>query len=185
MLRIIIYFTMLLAMLMAGCGRNGRIHNQMPIAPSLQTSAPAGSAASPSGPDTEIAVTLDLAAESNQSVLSEELERQLSRAPAPPVPESLALDWTYDPDDFTLTFDYENPGDYNLDGEVSVADLTPLALNLGHIVGDGVGDETDAWLDGDGNCEVGISDITPIATRFQSRCAGFAIFHHNPDAEPP
>ncbi|MEP0814481.1 MAG: hypothetical protein HRF49_07440, partial [bacterium] len=185
MFRLIILLELLSMFVIFGCGQDGGFASQPPNASEFQAPAPAGDSASSSGPEIENASALDPVAESNLSVLSEELERQLSRAPAPPVPESLALDWTYDPDDFTLTFDYENPGDYNLDGEVSVADLTPLALNLGHIVGDGMDDETDAWLDGDGNGEVGISDITPIATRFQSRCAGFAIFHHNPDAEPP
>jgi len=57
------------------------------------------------------------------------------------------------------------PGDYDQNGEVNIADLTPLANHLG---------ETGGWdlttiqsvLDGDGNGEINLADITPIGMHF-------------------
>jgi PKD repeat protein len=63
---------------------------------------------------------------------------------------------------------YHHPGDYNLDGEVGVADITPIALNYLQSVTDGNRDNVQRFIDGDLSGEIGVSDVTPIAINFQS-----------------
>ncbi|MEP0813752.1 MAG: PKD domain-containing protein [bacterium] len=61
---------------------------------------------------------------------------------------------------------YYHQGDYNLDGEVSVADITPIALNYLQSVSDGNADNVQRFIDGDLSGEIGVSDITPIALNY-------------------
>jgi hypothetical protein len=76
----------------------------------------------------------------------------------------------------TLTWSYANAGDYNLDGIVGVADITPLATYFGADTNDGIGnDELETWLDGDGNGVIGIGDITPLAMGFGAEVAEYHI----------
>ncbi len=74
-------------------------------------------------------------------------------------------------------------GDYDLDGTVGVADITPIAMNYGAAVEyvDGLpvesGDnEYRACIDGDRNGVIGVADITPIAQHFSERCTGYRIY---------
>ncbi|MEP0813753.1 MAG: aryl-sulfate sulfotransferase [bacterium] len=64
---------------------------------------------------------------------------------------------------------YHLPGDYNLDGEVSVADITPIALNYLESVTDGNRDNVQRFIDGDLSGEIGVSDVTPIALNYQAK----------------
>lgn len=79
-----------------------------------------------------------------------------------------------------------NIGDYDLDGTVGVADITPIAMNFGASV-DYVGtnpkvpvetgnNEYLACVDGDGNGSIGVADITPIAQHFSERCTGYRVY---------
>lgn len=76
-----------------------------------------------------------------------------------------------------------NIGDYDLDGAVGVADITPIAINFGSTV-EYVGivpvetgnNEYLACVDGDGNGSIGVSDITPIAQHFGGSCTGYRIY---------
>jgi len=74
-----------------------------------------------------------------------------------------------------------NTGDYNNDGEVGVADITPIALRFGNIVGDGVEDHIDRYVDGDKSEEIGVSDITPIAVNYLSVVSGYRVYRHRED----
>jgi PKD repeat protein len=74
---------------------------------------------------------------------------------------------------FTLDWDYRNIGDYNQDGEVNVADITPLAIHFGHDPGT---DGLDIVLHPSGVGKVGVGDITPLAQHFGTFCTGYRIW---------
>ncbi|MEP0815438.1 MAG: hypothetical protein HRF49_12360 [bacterium] len=77
----------------------------------------------------------------------------------------------------TLTWVEKNVGDYNNNGEVSIADVTPIALNFNANTTDGQGN--DPWeqlIDGDKSGEVGVSDITPIALNWLNTLVGYNIY---------
>ncbi|MEP0813581.1 MAG: PKD domain-containing protein [bacterium] len=76
---------------------------------------------------------------------------------------------------FNLTWSYRNTGDYDQNGEVGVADITPIALHFGHVETISWNDSQDPVIDGDGNGEIGVSDITPIAINFLVECFDYAI----------
>jgi len=69
---------------------------------------------------------------------------------------------------YALTWHHRSQGDYNQDGVVSIADVTPIAIHFGETV---PGDDTahvsiQAVVDGNQDGTVSISDVTPIAMRF-------------------
>jgi hypothetical protein len=71
-----------------------------------------------------------------------------------------------------------NVGDYDLNGEVNISDLTPLAPRLNTAIdraAPGAKLETAYWVDGDRNGEINISDITPIGANYQSQVYGYKI----------
>lgn len=75
-------------------------------------------------------------------------------------------------------------GDYDLNGEVNIADLTPLGMLFGSSVvldADGLPEQQgkNEWarqVDGDTNGEVNIADVTPIGVNFQSRHSGYRVY---------
>ena len=75
-----------------------------------------------------------------------------------------------------LKFDwsYCNPGDYDRNGEVNVADLVPVGLYYGARAGD-----TDwaqaSCADGDGNGEVNLADVTPLGANLQAVVDGYIL----------
>ena len=71
-----------------------------------------------------------------------------------------------------VTWRYRNAGDYDLDGEVSIADFTPLIQNLGQRVDD---DARLEHIDTSGNGVVDIGDITAIATYYGTTCTGYYV----------
>jgi PKD repeat protein len=73
---------------------------------------------------------------------------------------------------FTLEWDYRNIGDYNQDGVVNVADITPLAVHFGHDPGT---DGLDIVLHPSGVGKVGVGDITPLAQHFGAYFTGYSI----------
>jgi len=83
----------------------------------------------------------------------------------------------------TATWRGRARGDFDLDGTVAIADITPLAMHYGEEVqyADGVPVEDGeneylAAVDGDDSGEVGISDITPIAMHYGQTNAGYRIY---------
>jgi hypothetical protein len=96
---------------------------------------------------------------------------------APPAGDAgLVTDLAFDAESGTISWSYVNLGDYDLDGEVGVSDITPIAQSFGARTNDGVGDDAlEAWIDGDGDGEVGVSDITTIAQNFLARVAAYRI----------
>ena len=76
-----------------------------------------------------------------------------------------------DPPDIELLWFYTNNGDYNQDGLVGIADLTPLGLHFGESPPASPLSLL-AQIDGDGNGEINISDLTPIGQNFGSSVNG-------------
>ena len=74
-----------------------------------------------------------------------------------------------------LQWYYTNPGDYDQNGEVNIADLTPLGINLGRS-GPFLESIMEYMVDGDGNGEINISDITPIAVNFGNSVQGYTLY---------
>lgn len=73
-----------------------------------------------------------------------------------------------------LSWSYAQPGDYDCNSEVNIADLTPVGQYLGRTAADA--DWAMAKVaDGDGNGEVNIADITPIGQNFGTAVAGYVI----------
>ncbi|MBN2082638.1 hypothetical protein JW859_10595 [bacterium] len=84
----------------------------------------------------------------------------------------------------TLYFRGRHVGDYNMDGLVSVSDITPLGFHFNKNVtvdADGfpAANDDNEWAavtDGNEDLLVGISDITPIGQNWDSRLLGYRIY---------
>ena len=75
-----------------------------------------------------------------------------------------------------LSWDEKNVGDYDNNGEVNVADITPLGINLGKSRTDAANvDEFDV-VDGDGNGLITVSDITPIGANYGNAISGYTVY---------
>ena len=73
---------------------------------------------------------------------------------------------------YTLSWKYENPGDYSQDGKVAIEDITPLAQHFNEAVS-----PENEWIkvNGDGSGVIGVSEITPIAMNWASEVTGYRI----------
>ena len=88
-----------------------------------------------------------------------------------------------DSEGWLLSWSYLSCGDYDLNSEVNIADLTPIGLHYQHRFGD------PGWLqscraDGDGNGEVNIADVTPIGVNYGTTVAGYRIYGSQGEAGP-
>jgi hypothetical protein len=84
----------------------------------------------------------------------------------------------------TLCWNYRNQGDYDLNGVVTIADLTPIGQHFGKSFADS--DWQEAQLaDGDRNGEVNIGDVTPIGQNFGGQVDGFELQSRSELAFPP
>ncbi len=109
---------------------------------------------------------------------SEQGERGVSRPLT--APSGKVTNAWYDVDTKTIFWEYSNRGDYNLDGEVNVGDLTDLVVNFSAIVGDGIGDDArEAWLDGDQDGGVFLDDVTVLVTNFLHSVEGYRVYGAN------
>lgn len=78
--------------------------------------------------------------------------------------------------DWTLEWGYRNVGDYNQDGTVNIADITPIAMHFGQTYDpETEPDCLQAVIDGSGSGAVDIADITPIAQNFGVQIAGYSV----------
>ncbi len=77
---------------------------------------------------------------------------------------------------YALRWNYTNVGDYNQDGNVTIADITPLAEHFFKTKSGGVWeDPVEEAIDGNGDGIINISDITPLAENFFNNCSGYVI----------
>lgn len=79
-----------------------------------------------------------------------------------------------------LSWTERNTGDYDFNGEVNIADLTPLGLHFGDAVNGGPAARLtqEYWVDGDHNGEINLSDLTPIGANFLSTVAGYQVYRN-------
>lgn len=80
--------------------------------------------------------------------------------------------------DKQLGWYYNNPADYDQNGEVNVADLTPLAVHFGASnIGGFPLQQVESVVDGDGNGLINLADITPIGVNFgNGGSGGYDVF---------
>ena len=72
-----------------------------------------------------------------------------------------------------LRWHYRNNGDYDQNGIVGVADVTPLAMHWQEGAFDD--DTIQGVIDGNDNKRVEVGDITPIAMYFSVNCTGYLL----------
>jgi hypothetical protein len=77
-------------------------------------------------------------------------------------------------DDYTLTWHEVNVGDFDNDGTVGIADITPLAIHYGKFVTDRNSEV--GLIDASGDFVANIADITGIAINYGSELAGYNIY---------
>lgn len=75
-----------------------------------------------------------------------------------------------------LNWDEKNVGDYDNNGEVNVADITPLGINLGKSRADASNPAEFDVVDGDGNGLITVSDITPIGAYYGNAIVGYSVY---------
>jgi hypothetical protein len=80
------------------------------------------------------------------------------------------------PGNVTLSWTEKNVGDYDNNGEVTISDLTPIALLYGQLVATSPDPVWAGLVDGDGNGEINSADITPIGVNFGNQVAGYAVY---------
>lgn len=95
--------------------------------------------------------------------------------------EMLDLNETAEGSVWTLSFAERIEGDLNLNGEVKIEDITPLAVHFGHAWGGrppGWPDNNDPHLDriSDHSGKIGIADITPLAQNFGKKLIGYNVY---------
>lgn len=75
-------------------------------------------------------------------------------------------------DHYFLTWLLRSLGDYDLNGRVEIADITPMAIHYG----EDIATHPEAThIDGSGNGTVGIEDITPIAMNYGVDVAAYRV----------
>ena len=98
-----------------------------------------------------------------------------SVAAAPSGEDNLIVDLNYTLNGLEgnhLTWHYRNLGDYNQDGVVNIADLTPLAMHFGETIAENPLVEV---IDGDMDVIVGIGDAGVIGTYFQNTVSAYVV----------
>ena len=87
-----------------------------------------------------------------------------------------------------IEWPYTNPGDYDQNKVVTIADLTPLGQYFGSVATDGKFDYRSvlSLVDGDGNGVINISDLTPIGANLGNTVDDYRLYRSaDPDADYP
>ena len=143
-----------------------------------------------------------------QDALAEELILQdaLRRASMAPT-GSKARVWVEfeagDPGQPLISWYYANPGDYDQNGLVGISDITPLGVHFGEAddsqlpggilasIEDGQPTVPFGYrnaasvVDGDGNGQIGIADVTPIGQGFNGQVEGYKVYAGTDISEYP
>ncbi len=90
-----------------------------------------------------------------------------------------------------LTWSYCAPGDYDQNGVVNIADLTPISKHFHETSPDGPGhpfpfDSAQSIVDGDSNGEINLSDLQPLSKNLGiDVLGGFRVFTSATEADSP
>jgi hypothetical protein len=160
-------FILALAALLAACASGSARHTQQSLAPDIQ--AQLDSLQVPQGVDPQVFVQL-----------KDELARQLAlrgkAASTPPTGAANAPANVHFTDEgggnYALRWEYRNTGDYDQNGTVGVADITPIAMHFGHAIGT---DGMDAVIHPGPTGSVGVSDVTAIAMNYGVDVAHYVV----------
>ena len=95
---------------------------------------------------------------------------------APPVDERSRTVLSINSDLLILSWDYYLTGDYNQNGLVEVADLTPLGVHFNK-QGAFAAESIESVVDGNDDGLIGVSDITPIGQNWDCGVAAYNIYH--------
>jgi hypothetical protein len=98
--------------------------------------------------------------------------RSAATGPGSSSPDLVILEST--PTDLVAIWSYRNQGDYDLNGEVNVSDLTPLGQNFLKTQQD-VDWIKAQWADGDFNGQNNLADVTAIGQNFGARVEGYQL----------
>jgi len=74
-----------------------------------------------------------------------------------------------------IQWNYKNVGDYDMNGEVNISDLTPVGMHFHKNSSSPDWKSAARFADGDGNGEVNIADLTPIGANFFHQVSGYII----------
>jgi hypothetical protein len=74
---------------------------------------------------------------------------------------------------YTLSWKYENPGDYSQDGKVGIEDLTPIAQHFGEASA-----ANNEWIDGSGDNIIGVAKLQATALTARTRRVGHGVKSH-------
>ncbi|MCB1186950.1 PQQ-binding-like beta-propeller repeat protein [bacterium] len=130
------------------------------------------SCTAPAGIDSELYA--ELTAELVRVLEERGTERIIASLPDPEKSKVTDLAISGDTSLATFSWSYANPADYDQNGEVNIADLTPVGVHFGK---DSSASDwaTASIADGDGNGLVNLADITPIGQNYLNRINGFEL----------
>ena len=177
----------LLAMLVSlgGCAANGGVAagDKPPAADS-----PAAIAALPLPDGVDAALWRQLT-----SALAQQVAARQSSVNAPQLPRPSEL--TYDPSTHELSWAYALAGDYDQDGQVTVADLVPLAQHFGEHTQPSIANgapppgfdygSIQAVIDGDCNGQLGLGDLTVLGQQLGARVERYGLYASRSFADFP
>ncbi len=76
----------------------------------------------------------------------------------------------------SLSWTEMHPGDYDNNGTVAIADITPIAIMYGEIYEESDNPGRVDLVDGDRNGKIEIADITPLAMFYGTEIAGYNVY---------
>lgn len=106
------------------------------------------------------------------------------RANLAPATEASRAALSMDALNTALNWTYYCQGDFDQNGEVNIADLTPLGIHFGQS-GPFLPNSVEAVVDGDGNGEINLADLTAIGLNYGRRVTAYRIFESANAADYP
>jgi hypothetical protein len=76
----------------------------------------------------------------------------------------------------TLSWQEQHTGDYDLNGLVTINDISPIGSKLNHSTTDGIQDAEDEVVDGDKNGLITIAELTPLGSSLNSSITGYNVY---------
>lgn len=167
--------------LLWSCAQNGAERTAAPVLPGAQPETSQLNAPVPAGVDP--ALWARLTAELARVVAREGTLRRASSAPVGKGSAVPDLGYALQANIGIFHWSYRQHGDYDLNGSVTLGDLTPVGLHFGKTT------LSPDWqraqlADGDGNGEVNINDVTSIGQNFGGRVDGYEFQSRQDDASP-